>query len=638
MEIQEISTLLLMYVNVDDVVGARSLLEGVNEKDRKSIVAKSFDCNPPLFVAVMRGNVDMVECLVTEWQADMEELGGFMNLVDNTRHHVTPLCFAGVLNHLEVMNLLINLGADINAFSDTGYTPMLYACKMMHVDVVRSLVCNGADVQKPNNYGETSLMVAVDQCCEEICEILLKNGAEVNARCFLSENTALHRAIAGVIYPSQEAIVKLLIDHGADPYLTNAEGDDAFRKASLEANEPILKQLLFACIPPVERWIESYKLLGASYVINNDNEKALSCWENVVDLRLMYILFDFHSLQPNPIYLYAQEMNTSYDLKRISMSLDSINMHVLMILEQILGPHHYTTISGLSCQSQAYRIGGEYRRCIEVCKYALQLQNTGSNPLISGGVYRCFNYMATLYYMSYFYCEFYSKCQQPNSMNNVVITFEELLEVLQMVTTNTENTTGIIISHTFENYVDVHLILMKLVLHLISLVTKLEMNSDQQVRFKQIVDRLVRCQLQTEQGQTLLHLSVLQCTSHVDGKFFGRDDIFFSPFPNTAVVQLLLECGATVNANDEHTASLTNISRAMKNSKLGPYHGVLAKTVITVLNNSTQCSCAVARLTSTENSLEEMIYSFRRSQTLPSCSCCWSAAPPSTPMMNTQTR
>ena len=212
MEIQEISTLLLMYVNADDVVGARSLLKGVNKRDRKSIVAKRFDCNPPLFVAAMHGNVDMVECLANEWQADMEELGGFMNLLDNTRHQVTPLCFAGVLNHLEVMNLLINLGADINASSDTGYTPMLYACKMMNVDVVRSLVCNGADVQRPNNYGETSLMIAVDQCCEEICEILLENGADVNARCFLTENTALHRAVAKVNYPFQEAIVQLLID------------------------------------------------------------------------------------------------------------------------------------------------------------------------------------------------------------------------------------------------------------------------------------------------------------------------------------------------------------------------------------------------------------------------------------------
>ena len=35
MEIQQISTLLRKCVNIDDVIGAKSLLGGVNEQDRK---------------------------------------------------------------------------------------------------------------------------------------------------------------------------------------------------------------------------------------------------------------------------------------------------------------------------------------------------------------------------------------------------------------------------------------------------------------------------------------------------------------------------------------------------------------------------------------------------------------------------
>ena len=228
-----------------------------------------------MFDAAIRGNEDMVECLVKEWQADMEELGRYVDQVDNSCRLGTPLWLAAVSNKLEMVELLIHLGADINAPSDTGCTPVLHACYMNNIEVVKCLVMHGADVQKPDNCGETCLMVASDLSCKELCQIFIENGAELNARCLTLGNTALHYAIIGNHKPDKEDIVQLLIDSGADPFLTNAQGNDAFRTASLEANELILKKLLDAYIPPVECWIESYKLLGASYVINNDIEDGI---------------------------------------------------------------------------------------------------------------------------------------------------------------------------------------------------------------------------------------------------------------------------------------------------------------------------------------------------------------------------
>ena len=55
MEIQQISSLLRMCVYTDDVIGARSLLEGVNERDRKLIVAKGNNETAPLFDAAEQG-------------------------------------------------------------------------------------------------------------------------------------------------------------------------------------------------------------------------------------------------------------------------------------------------------------------------------------------------------------------------------------------------------------------------------------------------------------------------------------------------------------------------------------------------------------------------------------------------------
>ena len=324
----------------------------------------------------------------------------------------------------------------------------------------------------------------------------------------------------------------------------------------------------------------------------------------------MYSFDDVNVSKPNPVYQFVQDVNAVEELELLSHNTNLMHMYALMIQEQVLGPHHELTIGALLWQSLDYRERREYRRCIEVCRYLLQLQNTGLNPVISSFYLRRY-YMITLYHMCLLYCEIYS---EPNSRNNVVITFEEVFEVLQMAAKNIEDGNGILPSQEFfEKDVDWHLVFMKLVLQLMSVITKIEMNSDQQVNFNQIVYRLVRSQLMTRQGQTLLHLSVLQSTSHIDGQFFGKDETFFSHFPNISIVELLLECGANVNAIDEkHNTALHLCSEALRNQDLEQYYDLMKRIVVLLLKNEAHVDMinisgdrAAEGLTS---SLSEMIF------------------------------
>ena len=223
----------------------------------------------------------MVECLVTEWQADMEELGKFISPDDGSCYLGTPLWMGAVSDQLEVVKRLIDLGASINAPSDDGSTAVLHACCCKNIEVVKCLVRHGADVKIPNTNGATCLMSAVRLSCKELCQIFIENGADINARCSLFGNTALHYAIIADtnsdFNPKMEDLVQLLIDHGANPFLTNEHGDDAFRIASIHAKESILRKLLVKFNPSVKRMIESYKLLGASYVMCGDIGDALAC-------------------------------------------------------------------------------------------------------------------------------------------------------------------------------------------------------------------------------------------------------------------------------------------------------------------------------------------------------------------------
>ena len=189
-EIRRASKSLLNCVKTDDIVGARKLLHGIERaEDKKLIVSRRNNCNAPLFDAALRGNADMVEFLVKEFQADMEERGLYedeelRNFYEDdetpTRHLVTPLWCAAASNQLGVVKRLIELGADINASSDTGISPVLAACMLTNIDMVKFLVEHGSDIRKPNNNGTTCLVNSVQSM--ELCQLIIHHGADVNAQ------------------------------------------------------------------------------------------------------------------------------------------------------------------------------------------------------------------------------------------------------------------------------------------------------------------------------------------------------------------------------------------------------------------------------------------------------------------------
>src|ERR1051325_10613978 len=92
-----------------------------------------------------------------------------------------------------------------------GTTLLMYAVLYGDVDSVRRLVENGADPNIRNDAGATALMWAVDDL--EKTRLLLKSGADANAR---SDDGRTPLFIASGRFGSHE-VVKLLLDHGADP-------------------------------------------------------------------------------------------------------------------------------------------------------------------------------------------------------------------------------------------------------------------------------------------------------------------------------------------------------------------------------------------------------------------------------------
>ena len=122
----------------------------------------------------------------------------------------TALMWAAAEGHAEVVEELIEFGADFRTTLESGFTPLLFAVREGHIEVVRSLVKAGVDVNKsieplpewrhPGYDGRLKpgsgpLLVAVENGHFELAAYLLEVGAVAGAS-DPTGYTALH-AIAG---------------------------------------------------------------------------------------------------------------------------------------------------------------------------------------------------------------------------------------------------------------------------------------------------------------------------------------------------------------------------------------------------------------------------------------------------------
>ena len=102
----------------------------------------------------------------------------------------------------------------LNARGPEGSTPFMYAVLYTDATMLEQLLKKGADPNIPNDAKATALMWAATDLAKT--RVLLAHGAAVNA-VSADFRTAL---IVAAARPGGAPVVKLLLDHGADPNLT----------------------------------------------------------------------------------------------------------------------------------------------------------------------------------------------------------------------------------------------------------------------------------------------------------------------------------------------------------------------------------------------------------------------------------
>jgi len=138
--------------------------------------------------AAIRGNTEVAQgllsqdiSLVNEQGLVAEEHLEFMRS-HNADGGWTPLHLAAHYGNLDIVRILLDHGADIEAVSNNAIanTPISAAAWGNHLHIVEYLLERGAKVDAQNGWGSTALRRAIDADRLPLAELLLKHGADPN--------------------------------------------------------------------------------------------------------------------------------------------------------------------------------------------------------------------------------------------------------------------------------------------------------------------------------------------------------------------------------------------------------------------------------------------------------------------------
>lgn len=215
------ATALSLAVASDDVSAVETLLKAgavpwqvniseISDKDKKDLIEKAMNkpskaqqkLNDKLYDAAMKGKVEQVKKLLEKGANPNSHSG---------RRYETPLMAAmqslDKKQRIELMKILINAGADVNARNRSYSTALHYNFYKDSVDKLKLLIQSGADVNARNMYGRTPLFGAR----EEQVKLYISAGADVNARDYEGLSALFHASVNQHMGPS----VELLQVHGA---------------------------------------------------------------------------------------------------------------------------------------------------------------------------------------------------------------------------------------------------------------------------------------------------------------------------------------------------------------------------------------------------------------------------------------
>lgn len=151
----------------------------------------------------------------------------------------TPLAAASATGDAAIVQRLIRAGADVDHVDDNGLTALMLAAHLGHVDIAAILLDAGATPNPDPAHGKLSaLLLAAESGRDAVIKLLVERGAQID-HVHDDGATALTAASAA----GNESTVALLIALGANLYIQDKYGKTAMVYATQKNHYKIIKLL-----------------------------------------------------------------------------------------------------------------------------------------------------------------------------------------------------------------------------------------------------------------------------------------------------------------------------------------------------------------------------------------------------------
>lgn len=191
-------------------------------------------CNETLLCVAVRYNyIDMVHMLLI-MGADVNRRCGIGTKDNGESCFFMPLEGACCRGYVNLAKILLDAGADVDGkYADeygSGYdVPIISACMMHRTETVELLISYKANIELKCKHSEyTPLIISSKHGHLEAVKILLAHGANKEARDAYGDTAFIASCLYGI---DNVDIMKILIDNGCDKNAVNNEGNSALHIA-----------------------------------------------------------------------------------------------------------------------------------------------------------------------------------------------------------------------------------------------------------------------------------------------------------------------------------------------------------------------------------------------------------------------
>ena len=197
----------------------------------------STDLIQEFLAAAEQGNLDLLQA----------SLNKGVNIDATNRQGRTAIVIASLNKHYECVSFLIGAGADINKQDETCFNPFLLSCLNNDLTLLRIMIPAKPDLTLLTRFGGVGITPASEKGHVEIVrELLEKTEMNVNHTNFVGWTPLLEAIVLNDGGHKQQQIVKLLLDHGANPHMTDKYGKKPLELAREKGYQEIVELLVTA--------------------------------------------------------------------------------------------------------------------------------------------------------------------------------------------------------------------------------------------------------------------------------------------------------------------------------------------------------------------------------------------------------